>query len=70
MLMTKRKPASVGEILIEEFMEPMGLTQAALAEAMGVQRKHLNERCNERRTVTAATALNSPACSVTARISG
>ena len=37
--MTKRKPASVGEILIEEFMEPMGSTQGALAEAMGVQRK-------------------------------
>ncbi len=57
MLMTKRKPASVGEILVEEFMEPMGLTQAALAEAMGVQRKHVNELCNERRKVTAATAL-------------
>lgn len=57
MLMTKRKPASVGEILIEEFMEPMGLTQAAVAEAMGVQRKHVNELCNERRKVTAATAL-------------
>ena len=55
--MTKRKPASVGEILIEEFMEPMGLTQSALAKAMGVQRKHVNELCNERRNVTAATAL-------------
>ena len=57
MLMTKRKPASVGEVLMEEFMEPMGLTQGALAEAMGVQRKHVNELCNGRRTVTAATAL-------------
>lgn len=57
MLMTKRKPVSVGEILTEEFMEPMGLTQAALAEAMGVQRKHVNELCNDRRNVTAATAL-------------
>ena len=57
MLMTRRKPASVGEVLTLEFMEPMGLTQAALAEAMGVQRKHVNELCNERRTVTAATAL-------------
>lgn len=57
MLMTKRKPATVAEILIEEFMEPMGLTQAALAEAMGVQRKHVNELCNDRRNVTAATAL-------------
>lgn len=57
MLMTKRKPATVGEILVEEFMTPMDLTQAALAEAMGVQRKHVNELCNDRRNVTAATAL-------------
>jgi antitoxin HigA-1 len=57
MLTTKRKPASVGEMLIEEFMGPMGLTQAALAEAMGVQRKHVNELCNDRRSVTAPTAL-------------
>jgi antitoxin HigA-1 len=57
MLMTTRKPATVGEILIEEFMEPMGLTQGALAEAMGVARKHVNELCNDRRTVTARTAL-------------
>jgi addiction module HigA family antidote len=57
MLTTKRKPAGVGEILIEEFMEPLGLTQGALAEAMGVQRKHVNEMCNGRRKVTAPTAL-------------
>jgi addiction module HigA family antidote len=57
MLMTKRKPASVGEILVKEFMEPMGLTQVVLAEAMGVQRKHVNELCNNRRAVTAPTAL-------------
>jgi addiction module HigA family antidote len=57
MLMTKRKPAGVGEVLIEEFMTPMGLTQAALAGAMGVRRKHVNELCNDRRTVIAATAL-------------
>src|SRR5580658_8894516 len=57
MLTTKRKPATVGEILVEEFMHPMGLTQARLAEAMGVQGKHVNELCNNRRKVTAATAL-------------
>ncbi len=57
MLTTKRKPATVGEILVEEFMQPMGLPQAALAEAMGVQRKHVNELSNNRRKVTAATAL-------------
>lgn len=57
MLMTKHKPAPVSEILVEEFMKPMELTQAQLAEAMGVQRKHVNELCNDRRNVTAATAL-------------
>src|SRR3974377_1781553 len=57
MLMTKRKPASVGEILVDEFMEPHGLTQGDLAEAMGVPRKHVNELCNDRRAVTADTAL-------------
>jgi len=57
MLMTKRKPASVGEILVQEFMKPMGLTQGVLAEAMGVPRKHVNELCNNRRAVTAPTAL-------------
>ena len=57
MLITKRKPATIGEILVEEFMQPMGLTQSALAEAMGVPRKHVNELCNDRRKVTAPTAL-------------
>jgi len=57
MLLTKRKPISVGEILTEEFMQPLGLTQGALAKAMGVQRKHVNELCNDRRNVTAPTAL-------------
>src|SRR5215468_2883665 len=56
MLTTKRKPATVGEILVEEFMQPMALTQAALAEAMSVQRKHVKKLCNKRRNVTAATA--------------
>lgn len=57
MLTTKRKPATIGEILVEEFMHPLGLTQTALAAAMGVPRKHVNELCNDRRAVTAATAL-------------
>ena len=57
MLETKREPASVGEILVEEFLRPLGLTQTALASAMGVPRKHVNELCNNRRAVTAPTAL-------------
>jgi len=57
MLNTKRKPVPVGEMLVEEFLKPMGLTQGALAESMGVQRKLVNELCNNRRAVTADTAL-------------
>ena len=57
MLMTKHKPVGVGEMLTEEFLVPFGLTQGALAEAMGVPRKHVNELCKGRRTVTAPTAL-------------
>ena len=57
MLTTKRKPVTAGEILVEEFMQPLGLTQGALAEAMGVQRKYVNELCTGRRALTAPTAL-------------
>jgi len=57
MLTTKRKPVSVGEMLVEEFLTPMGLTQGELARAMGVPRKLVNELCKNRRAVTADTAL-------------
>lgn len=57
MLMTKRKPATVGEILVEEFLAPLGVTQTALASAMGVPRKHVNEVCNQRRGITVSTAI-------------
>jgi antitoxin HigA-1 len=56
-MLTKRKPVSPGEMLTAEFLEPMALTQGQLAEAMGVPRKHVNELCNNRRSVTADTAL-------------
>lgn len=57
MLMTKRKPVSVGEILMEEFLEPLALTQSELAEKSGLPRKHVNELCRDRRALTADTAL-------------
>lgn len=57
MIITERKPVSIGEMLTEEFLEPMGITQGQLAEAMGVQRKLVNELCNNRRAITADTAL-------------
>lgn len=57
MWMTKRKPVSVGAMLIEEFLEPLGMTQTELAEKTGLPRKHVNELCRDRRVVTADTAL-------------
>jgi len=57
MLMTKRKPVPVGVLLVEEFLEPMNLTQTELAERSGLPRKHVNELCRGRRAVTADTAL-------------
>ena len=57
MLLTKRKPISIGTLLVEEFLEPMGLTQTELSERSGLPRKHVNELCRDRRTMTADTAL-------------
>ena len=57
MNITKRQPVSVGEMITEEFLVPMGLTQGRLAEAMGVSRKTVNELCTNRRAITADTAL-------------
>jgi len=57
MLLTKRRPVSPGTILVEEFLEPMGITQTELAERSGLPRKHVNELCRDRRAITADTAL-------------
>jgi antitoxin HigA-1 len=57
MLLTKRKPISVGTLLVEEFLQPLGLTQTELAERSGLPRKHVNELCRDRRAITADTAL-------------
>ena len=51
MIITKRQPVSVGELLIEEFMEPLAVTQGQLAKAMGVSRRTINEICNNKRSV-------------------
>jgi len=56
-LMTKRKPFSVGSLLVHEFLEPLGISQTELAERSGLPRKHVNELCRDRRSVTADTAL-------------
>jgi addiction module HigA family antidote len=44
-------------MLVAEFMGPLGLTQTALARAMGVERRLVNEICLGKRAITADTAL-------------
>jgi antitoxin HigA-1 len=52
-----RPPTPPGEMLLEEFLKPLGLTQAEFAERIGVSYVRLNEIVNGRRSVTPSTAL-------------
>jgi addiction module HigA family antidote len=54
---THREPTHPGEMLVEEFLKPMGLTQRDLAEGIRVPYQRVNELVNGRRGVTTATAL-------------
>jgi addiction module HigA family antidote len=57
MVNTERQPASVGEMITEEFLVPFDITQGQLAKAMGVSRRTVNEICTGKRAVTVDTAL-------------
>lgn len=46
-----------GEVLKEEFLEPLGVTQYRLAKTIGVQPIRISEICAGRRAITADTAL-------------
>ena len=52
-----RPPTSPGEMLLEEFLKPLGMTQADLASRIGVSYVRLNEIINGRRGITPSTAL-------------
>jgi addiction module HigA family antidote len=54
---TNRAPIHAGEILLEEFLNPMELTQRDLADAIDVPYQRVNELVNGRRGVTPSTAL-------------
>jgi len=54
---THRRPTHPGEILREEFLDPMGLTQRELADGIGVPYQRVNELVNGKRGVTPSTAL-------------
>ena len=51
------KPIHPGEILLEEFLKPMGLSQNQLANDIGVPPRRINEIVHGKRRVTADTAL-------------
>ncbi len=52
-------PFHPGEILLEEFLNPTGITQTAFAEKIGWTRARLNELINGKRGITADAALGS-----------
>lgn len=53
----KRPPTAPGEMLLEEFLKPAGLTQSAAAERMHMPLNRLNEIIRGRRAITADTAI-------------
>jgi addiction module HigA family antidote len=57
MLPKKRPPTHPGEMLLKEFLEPLGVTQKEFARHMGWTYARLNEIINGRRNVSADSAL-------------
>jgi addiction module HigA family antidote len=54
---TNRTPTHPGEMLLDEFLNPMGLTQRELADAIHVPYQRVNDIVNGRRGITPSTAL-------------
>ena len=54
---THKPPTHPGEMLLEEFLKPMGITQQQLAREIKVPYQRVNEIVNQRRGLTPATAL-------------
>ncbi|GJN48255.1 HigA family addiction module antitoxin [Pseudomonas tohonis] len=57
MLINGMRPVHPGEVLREEFLEPLGITPAALARALHVSAPTINDIARERRGVTADIAI-------------
>jgi addiction module HigA family antidote len=53
----KLEPVHPGEVLLEEFLKPLGLSQNRLAIEIGVDARRINEIVQGKRAVTANTAL-------------
>jgi addiction module HigA family antidote len=55
--MAKLSNIHPGDVLLKDFLEPLSLSQNALANAIGVSPRRINEICLRKRSVTADTAL-------------
>jgi len=55
--MKKLKPIHPGEILLEEFLKPMNISQNQLGRDLGVSPRRINEIIHGKRSITADTAL-------------
>ncbi len=56
MLPENRTPTHPGEILLEEFLKPLDLTQVALARHLGIPTQRINEIVRGKRGITPETA--------------
>lgn len=57
MLPSHRPPTHPGEMLLEEFVKPLGLSQTELANHLGISRVRLSEILRQKRGITPDTAL-------------
>ncbi len=53
----KLSPVHPGEVLLEEFLKPLGISQYRLAKGIGVPPRRINEIVHGKRAITADTAL-------------
>ena len=56
LLPKNRPPTTPGEIIEEEFLKPLGMSQAELARRMGVPANRISQICSGKRALTAETA--------------
>lgn len=57
MIPKHRSPVHPGEVLVEEFLTPMGISQVELARRMGVPVQRVNTLINGKRDMSAETAI-------------
>jgi len=57
MIPKNRKPTHPGEILLEEFLKPLSMSQVELARRMGIPIQRINTLINGKRDMTAETAI-------------